>query len=237
MAAVFVLRLPKTGFTLLGAALLFGLAGYALQGSPGAPAAPASTAAADTQQIGELVVEARREFFDTALLPSRFVITSDAYARRGDHERAAAFAESAVEENPNDIEAWTALGNALTEHAGGQLTPLPRLYAYGQAERRAPAHPRPAYFLGWRCSHRPTRAHPGDLVRNSRPGAGRCPWRAGAGGAVGASGCAGGAGPAAVMSPVETDWPRAAGALRAPCHAATRAACVRRVVRAAGTST
>lgn len=147
VAAVFVLRLPKAGFTLLGAALLFGLAGYALQGSPGAPASPATAATADTQQIGELVVEARREFFDTALLPSRFLITSDAYARRGDHERAAAFAESAVEENPNDIEAWTALGNALTEHAGGQLTPA-AIYAYGQAERRAPASPAPGYFLG-----------------------------------------------------------------------------------------
>ena len=146
VAAVFLLRLPRAGYTLLGAALLFGLAGYALQGSPGAPASP-GTSAANAQQADELLVEARREFFDSPTLPSRFLITSDAYARRGDHERAAAFAESAVEENPNDIEAWTALGNALTEHAGGQLTPA-ALYAYGQAERRNPRSPAPGYFLG-----------------------------------------------------------------------------------------
>lgn len=146
VAAVFLLRLPKAGYTLLGATLLFGLAGYALQGSPGAPAAPGQTAA-DGQQNGELLVQARREFFDPARLPSRFLITSDAYARRGDYERAAAFAESAVEENPNDAEAWTALGNALAEHAGGQLTPA-AIYAYGQAERRAPSSPAPGYFLG-----------------------------------------------------------------------------------------
>lgn len=146
LTAVFVLRLPKAGYPLLGAALLFGLAGYALQGSPGAPMSPGKPAS-DAAQTGELLVEARREFFDSPMLPSRFLITSDAYARRGDHERAAAFAETAVEENPGDIEAWTALGNALTEHAGGQLTPA-ALHAYGQAERRNPRSPAPGYFLG-----------------------------------------------------------------------------------------
>lgn len=146
VAAALVLRLPKAGYSLLGAALLFGLAGYALQGSPGAPAAPGKPAA-DVARTGELLVAARREFFDPAILPSRLLITSDAYARRGDHQRAAAFAERAVEENPGDAEAWTALGNALVEHAGGQLTPA-ALYAYGQAERRAPASPAPGYFLG-----------------------------------------------------------------------------------------
>jgi cytochrome c-type biogenesis protein CcmH len=146
LAAVVLLRLPRAGFTLLGAALLFGLAGYALQGSPGVPGSPGKPLA-DAGQTGELIVQARREFFDSPMPPSRFLITSDAYARRGDHLRAAGFAESAVKENPNDIEAWTALGNALAEHAGGQLTPA-ALYAYAQAERRAPGSPAPGYFLG-----------------------------------------------------------------------------------------
>lgn len=162
LAAVGLLRLPRAGYTLLGAALLFGLAGYALQGSPGAPAAPGKPAA-DPGQTGELLVQARREFFDPAVLPSRFLITSDAYARRGDHLRAAGFAESAVKENPNDPEAWTALGNALAEHAGGQLTPA-ALYAYGQAERRAPGSPAPGYFLGLA------------LLRSGQPGRTRAIW-------------------------------------------------------------
>lgn len=146
LAAVVLLRLPKAGYTLLGAALLFGLAGYALQGSPDAPAAPGRSAAS-AGQTGELLVQARREFFDSPVLPSRFLITSDAYARRGDQLRAADFAKSAVQENPNDVEAWTALGNALAEHAGGQLTPA-AIHAYDQAERRAPGSPAPGYFLG-----------------------------------------------------------------------------------------
>ena len=146
LAGAFVLRVPRGGFTLLGAALLFGLAGYALQGSPGEPSAPGKPDS-DPAATGELFVAARRALFDPETLPSRFVITSDAFARRGDEERAAAFARSAVEENPGDIEAWTALGNALAEHAGGQLTPA-ALYAYGQAEQRAPASPAPGYFIG-----------------------------------------------------------------------------------------
>ena len=146
LVAAVVLRLPKSGFTLLGAALLFGLTGYALQGSPGEPSAPGKPGS-DPASTGELFVAARRAFYDPASLPSRFLITSDAFARRGDQENAAAFAKSAVEENPNDTEAWTALGNALAEHAGGQLTPA-ALYAYGQAEKRAPGSPAPGYFIG-----------------------------------------------------------------------------------------
>lgn len=148
LAAVIVLRLPRSGYTLLGATLLFGLAGYALQGSPGAPAAPGRANLANDRETSELMVAARREFFNPAVLPSRFLITSDAYARRGDQLRAAGFAESAVEKNPDDIEAWIALGNALSEHAGGQLTPA-AIHAYGQAERRAPGSPAAAYFLGF----------------------------------------------------------------------------------------
>lgn len=178
VAAVFLLRLPRQAYTLLGATLLFGLTGYALQGSPGAPAAPGKAGAPDDQQTGELLVEARREFFGPAVLPSRFLITSDAYARRGDQLRAAAFAESAVEENQNDIEAWVALGNALSEHADGQLTPA-AIYAYGQAEKRSPRSPAPGYFLGLAMlrTGQPERARAiwADLIASAPANA---PWRA-----------------------------------------------------------
>lgn len=146
LVAAVALRLPRSGYTLLGAALLFGLAGYALQGSPGAPAAP-GMAIQDEQGTGALMVEARRAFFDPEIQPSRFLVTSDAYARRGDPLRAAGFARSAIADNPDDAEAWTALANALADHAAGQLTPA-ALYAYGQAQRRAPRSPAPGYFLG-----------------------------------------------------------------------------------------
>lgn len=144
--AAFALKLPRGGRTLLGAALLFGLAGYALQGSPGLPAAPGRVVG-DVEGAGALMVEARRAMFDPDVLPSRYLITSDAFARRGDPLQAAGFARSAIADNPGDAEAWTALGNALADHAGGRLTPA-ALYAYGQAQQRAPESPAPRYFLG-----------------------------------------------------------------------------------------
>jgi len=144
LVAAVLLRLTRQNFTLLGAALLFGLAGYAMQGSPGAPAAP-SAAAPEPPEVGEMLVAGRRAFYDPASLPSRFLITSDAYARRGDEVRAAAFARSALLENPADSEAWTALGNALSQHAQGKLTPAAR-YAFEQAGRTAPRPPGPVYF-------------------------------------------------------------------------------------------
>ena len=145
--AVYALKLPRTVWMLFGAALLFGLAGYALQGSPGQASAPAAGLAEKEAQTGELLVAARREFYPETALPSRFVVTADAFARRGQYEQAARFLRNAVAENPRDAEAWLALGNALVEHADGQLTAA-ALFAYSEAERIQPANPAPTYFLG-----------------------------------------------------------------------------------------
>lgn len=176
LVAVFLLKLPRAGYTMLGAALMFGLAGYALQGSPGAPGAPGRSVVKE-EETSALMVEARRAFFDPDVQPSRYLVTSDAFARRGDTERAAGFARSAVADNPNDAEAWTALGNALADHAGGRLTPA-ALYAYGQAQQRAPGSPAPGYFLGLAMLRggepERTRAIWAELVANA-PGDAR--WR------------------------------------------------------------
>ena len=146
LVAVFVLKLPKSAMSLFGAALLFGFTGYALQGSPGQPAAPGASSG-DLQQSGEALVDARRTIFDTGRQPARFILVSDAFARRGQYEDAAGILQGAIAEDPDNVEAWTALASALTEHTGGQLTPA-ALYAFGKAEDAAPGHPGPGYFLG-----------------------------------------------------------------------------------------
>ena len=147
VSAVYLLKLPRSLWMLFAAALLFGLAGYAMQGSPGQATAPAGAQAQQQSQTGELLVVARREFYPDTALPSRFVITADAFARRGQYDQAASFLRNAVSENPNDGEAWLALGNALVEHADGQLTAA-ALFAYQQAEEVQPGNPAPTYFLG-----------------------------------------------------------------------------------------
>ena len=144
--AVFATRLPRSAWALFAAALMFGMAGYALQGSPGMAGAP-KLPAADNGDANFAMVDARRQMFDPNSVPSRYVTVADGFARRGQFEDAAGLLSGAVSQNPNDGEAWLALANALVEHANGTLTPA-SLYAYGQAEKVLPGHPGAPYFLG-----------------------------------------------------------------------------------------
>tara|TARA_Y100001968_G_scaffold297114_1_gene305814 strand:+ start:479 stop:1123 length:645 start_codon:yes stop_codon:yes gene_type:complete len=146
LVAALLLRVRRGGWTVLGATLLFGLAGYALQGSPDQPASPGQAQAADDVD-GELLVEARREFFDTSQFPSRWIVTGDSYVRRGDFEAASGFYRNAVEESPKDREAWLALGISLVEHAEGRLTPA-ALEAFERAQVLDEENGGPRYFLG-----------------------------------------------------------------------------------------
>ena len=140
-------RLPRATWASLGAALLFGLAGYTLQASPDIPGAP--------KALEEEVYEDQWQVLDSRELlvgsrlssSSRLLITADGFARQGRFETAAEILRGVVEENPQDFEAWVALGNALTEQADGILTQA-SVYALRQASEIAPQNPAPSYFLG-----------------------------------------------------------------------------------------
>ncbi|GGD89589.1 hypothetical protein GCM10011515_06540 [Tsuneonella deserti] len=177
VVAVFVLRLPRTGWALFGAALLFGLAGYALQGSPGQAGAP-KAAIPEAADAGVALVEARRELFGPAP-PSRFVTVADGFARRGQFADAAGILRASLEKNPGDAEAWLALANALVENAEGQLTPA-AVFAFGKAEQVDPESPGPGFFLGVALinSGRPVEARQlwADMLARAPADA---PWRAG----------------------------------------------------------
>jgi len=162
--AAFALRIPRRGWTLLGAVLLFGLAGYALQGSPGQGAAP-KAAQQDTNQGGEAVVEARRALYDPAQPLPGYLTLSDGFARRGRFADAAQMLRQGLADNPGHGEGWLALANALVEHAEGQVTPA-SLYAYARAEETSPGNPGPAYFLGVA------------LLRSGQPGQASQVWKA-----------------------------------------------------------
>lgn len=146
LVAAFVLRIERSSWTLLGAVLVFGLAGYAWQGSPEQPAAP-KPPSVSANDSGEAVVAARRSLFDTGMPPADYLILSDAFARRGDYETAAGILKGRLDNNPVHGEGWLALGNALVEHAGGNVTPA-AAEAYARAEEAIPGHPGPSFFLG-----------------------------------------------------------------------------------------
>lgn len=176
LTAILVVRVPRQNWMLLGAVLMFGLAGYGLQGSPGLPAAP-KQASELTPESGEALVAARRALFDTGQQPPHYIVTSDAFARQGRYADAAGLLRRAVKDHPGDAEAWLALANALVEHAEGRIT-MPALYAFERAEEAFPAHPGAGYFLGmaYLRSGEPGRARQvwSDLLDRSPADA---PWR------------------------------------------------------------
>ena len=146
--AAFMLRLPKEGFAVFGAVLLFGLVGYAWQGSPGQPGSPKEPDLATDQQSGEEMVTARQQLFDPIQAKPDYLVMSDGYARRGRYDEAAAALRGGLNDNPDHLEGWLALGMALTGHADGNVTPA-AFFAYGKARDIDPTNPGADFFLGF----------------------------------------------------------------------------------------
>jgi cytochrome c-type biogenesis protein CcmH len=149
--AVFVALLalrgrPREGWEAMAAALMVGLAGYALQGQPNVPAA-AKAPATKTPENAESMVAERQNMSGTDPTQNKWLVISDALARQGNFADAATVLRGAVEANPKDAESWLALANALSGHAQGSLSPA-ALYAYRQAAAADPAAPGPPFFLG-----------------------------------------------------------------------------------------
>lgn len=178
LALVLLFKLPRSGREAVGAALLLGVAGYALQGSPGLPGAP-KEAAQDVVSDKAALVDARGEVVDRTIPPSnRWVVIADGMARHGQYANAAQVLLGAVEDDPKNAEAWLALGNALLAHSDGLLTPA-SLYAYRRAEAAAPGSPGPPFFIGLAMAQSGRlaegRATWARLLERSPPDA---PWRA-----------------------------------------------------------
>jgi cytochrome c-type biogenesis protein CcmH len=176
--AVLVMKLPREGLTLFGAVLVFGLAGYAWQGSPGQASAPKPRLEQAGEQ-GTAMVEGRAALFDRTLPPPDYIVTSDAFARRGQFEEAAGLLQKGLQQNPNDLEGWLALGMALVGHADGFVTPA-AVQAFGRAKMIDPRHPGAEYFLGYAYLQSgeviAARNVWRGLLKDSPPDA---PWRAG----------------------------------------------------------
>ncbi|AKH41870.1 cytochrome c-type biogenesis protein CcmH [Altererythrobacter atlanticus] len=159
-----VFRVDRRGWTSMGAALLFGLAGYALQASPNLPGAPKAPRSEPEGEEGWALVDARKELFaEGDRSGNEKLLVADAMARNGQYANAAALLRGAVEDDPQDGEAWLALGNALVEHTGGILT-QPALLAFRRASQVEKGGLGPGYFLGLA------------LIRNGRLLEGRQIW-------------------------------------------------------------
>ena len=142
----FVFRPPRAAWTTAAAALALGLAGYAAQGSPNQPGAP-KEAAGRAPGEGANLVDMRQALLGEDLGARKSLITADGFTRNGEYADAAGFLLSAVRQDPNDGEAWLALGNVLVAQADGAMTPAAQ-FAYRHAEAAAPDSPAVPFFMG-----------------------------------------------------------------------------------------
>jgi cytochrome c-type biogenesis protein CcmH/NrfG len=171
-------RLPRAAFEPIAAALLLGLAGYALQGSPAQPGHPVK--AQDTEsRADEAQIAVRKEMGQARFGqgPS-WLMAADGAMRAGSPLAAVTFIRSGLKENPRDPDLWVGLGNALVVHNGGMVSPA-ATFAFQKAARIAPQHPGPPFFMGLALAQSgqfaQARAIWSELLRRAPADA---PWRA-----------------------------------------------------------
>ncbi len=133
-------------WSMVGAALMLGAAGYALQGRPslGAhPAIPDTSVASDDVAT----IELRDRMLGRYSGDGAYLVAADAMTRAGDRAAAVNVILGGIGRIPESVLLWTGLGTALAAHDGNQVSP-PALFAFQQAARLSPRHPAPPFFLG-----------------------------------------------------------------------------------------
>jgi len=142
----FVLKLPRSGWEIAGAALLFGISGYALQGHPGQPGAP--QAPVENAKLADATLLKQRQQMGAGFGQGQsWLVLADALTRQGQFGAAADVLRNALAKSPRDADLWVALGNALVGHTDGVITPAAQ-FAFRKAANIAPDHPGPPFFMG-----------------------------------------------------------------------------------------
>lgn len=139
-------KLPAGARPLAGAAIMLGLAGYALQGHPSLPGKPVVAPEAP-DGFGDVINDRRQGMADRFGPAAQWLGMSDGFARTGKTALAAQTLEKGLASHPDNVDLWVGLGNALVAHGGGVMSPASAL-AFDEAARRDPTHPAPPFFAG-----------------------------------------------------------------------------------------
>lgn len=170
-------RLSAGARPLAAAALMLGLAGYALQGSPSLPGQPVAKPA-EPEGFGEAIGDQRQGMTERFGPAAQWLGMSDGFARTGKTELAARTLEKGLESYPDNVDLWIGLGNALVAHGGGMISPAAAL-AFDEAAKRDPANPAPPFFAGLALAqsgdYKGADAKWSDLLARTPE---RAPWRA-----------------------------------------------------------
>ena len=139
-------NLPRSAFEPVAAALLLGLAGYALQGQPSVPGKPVK-AAQGMVDVDEAEIATRAKMGQRFGSGPSWLVAADGAMRAGLPQAAVTYIKSGLKENPRDPDLWVGLGNALIVHSGGMVSPA-ATFAFQRAADISPEHPGPPFFMG-----------------------------------------------------------------------------------------
>lgn len=145
-AGLVLLRVPRLLWSMVGAALMLGAAGYAWQGWPALPGRPAVADARDMAP-DEGIIDLRTQMFGRYGAEGAYLTAADAMARSGSPRYEVQTILGGIRSAPRSAALWTALGDALVRHDRGQLS-APARFAFDQAIRLAPRDSGPRFFLG-----------------------------------------------------------------------------------------
>lgn len=145
MGLLVAFRVARPLWALLGAALMLGATGYALQGSPLLPASSVRSTPVGLPDDPALL-DLRGRMLGQYSLDAAYITAADAMLRTGNKRAAVRVLLGGLNRIPRSMALWTALGTAYAAH-DGQVSPAAR-FAFDQAMRLAPRHPAPPFFLG-----------------------------------------------------------------------------------------
>jgi len=135
----------KSLWSFVGAALMLGAAGYALQQRASVPGHPVESFA-EPIQLDPAVIEMRDAMLGRFTGDGAYLIAADGMTRSGDTRSAVQAVLGGITKYPNSLTLWTGLGMAYAQH-DGTVSPA-ALFAFRHAIHLAPSHPAPYYFLG-----------------------------------------------------------------------------------------
>lgn len=140
-------RLPRSGLELALAAMLIGVAGYVWQGAPSQAGSPVEPKTAGYVPQDKALAMARAATMDRYSDAAKVVEFADTLDRMGLTREAVIAVRTGLRKEPNNVDLWVAMGNALVKHGGNMLSPAAE-HAFQRGATISPEHPGPPFFLG-----------------------------------------------------------------------------------------